>query len=90
MTVELESPFIWPEPPEDREPWQEEYSDAMEANNERDDKLRAETKDTVIDEAKQESMREQAKALLEGRKQWTPLMREKAYIPPPQGRLSRR
>ncbi|QIW99348.1 hypothetical protein AMS68_004866 [Peltaster fructicola] len=72
MTVELESPFEWPEPPKDLDPWQEKYSKAMKAEQDKEDKRRGPQKDLVVDEDHAAAMREQALELLKGTKTWQP------------------
>jgi large subunit ribosomal protein L23 len=72
MTVELERPFVWPEEPEDYSPWNKEQ---MEASKEMQEKMSEEDgsrKDMLVNEDRRKAMREQAKALLEGRVRWKP------------------
>jgi len=75
MTVELERPFVWPE-----EPTEEEYDkfnkkqNAMyEKEQEKFQERLGPNRDTVINTERREKMREQAKALLEGRAKWKPV-----------------
>ena len=72
MTVELERPFVWPAEPEDYSGWNK---DQYEASRKMQEKMSEETgprKDMLINEERRKSMRQQAKALLEGRAQWNP------------------
>lgn len=79
MTVELEEPFQWPEVPED---FKEFNQDQMQSYEEATKAMRdkqAPTGDTVVNEDRRKAMREQAKALLEGKAKWKPV--GKAYTP---------
>lgn len=73
MTVELERPFVWPEPLEDMSQFNQDqvqkYNDETKAFQEK----MAPTGDTIINEERRVSMREQAKALLEGKAKWKPV-----------------
>lgn len=72
MTVELERPFVWPEEPteEDYEKFNKKQVNMYKKETEKFQERLSPTKDTVINTERRESMREQAKALLEGRAKW--------------------
>lgn len=73
MTVELERPFVWPEPLEDMSKFnQEQVQKYNDETKEMQEKL-APTGDTLINEERRLSMKEQAKALLEGKAKWKPV-----------------
>lgn len=73
MTVELERPFVWPEPLEDMSKFnQEQVQKYNEETKGMQEKL-APTGDTLVNEERRVSMREQAKALLEGKAKWKPV-----------------
>ena len=73
MTVELERPFAWPERPEDLKDWNAEQ---MKLGNEDQRALGArmgvQSDQHGVSDERRTSMREQAKALLEGREKWKP------------------
>lgn len=72
MTVELEEPFAWPQPPQDFEDWSKvDFQLAEKEQADYGERL-SPTKDTYVDKGRRERMREQAKALLEGREVWRP------------------
>ncbi|GAB7362669.1 hypothetical protein MBLNU230_g2978t1 [Neophaeotheca triangularis] len=72
MTVELEEPFAWPEVPESLDEWsQGEFKQAEKEQEDYGERL-GPTRDTYVDKGRRERMREQAKALLEGREVWMP------------------
>jgi len=72
MTVELERPFVWPAEPEDFSPWnQKEVQESEAEQNASQDKMRP-TGDAIPNTERRERMREQAKALLEGKEKWRP------------------
>lgn len=70
MTVELEVPFAWPDPPEDMEPWLQEYGKEFQEMQESQQAKLSATKDLMVDKTSVKSIAEQAQALLEGREQW--------------------
>jgi large subunit ribosomal protein L23 len=74
MTVELESPFVWPEEPESYdEQWNKnQYEDAEKGNEDYSKQTMASDKDTWVNKERREKMKEQAAALLEGRVRWKP------------------
>jgi large subunit ribosomal protein L23 len=73
MTVELERPFVWPEVPLDMSDFNQKqvqnYNEETKAIQEKQGSLG----DTMINEERRLSMREQAKALLEGKAKWKPV-----------------
>jgi large subunit ribosomal protein L23 len=73
MTVELERPFVWPEPLEDFSEFNQEQVSAYEEETKKMQEKQAPTGDTIINEERRIAMREQAKALLEGRAKWKPV-----------------
>ncbi|KAK5132297.1 hypothetical protein LTR08_009205 [Meristemomyces frigidus] len=73
MTVELERPFAWPERPDDLTAWnKEETKMANEEQGPLGKRLGPEGDQQGISNDRRTSMREQAKALLEGREKWKP------------------
>lgn len=62
MTVQLEEPFVWPQAPGDFAPWSKSQLDQQ----------REDQKKEGEPEERNTSMREQARALLEGRVKWKP------------------
>ncbi|KAK3721009.1 mitochondrial 54S ribosomal protein YmL41 [Vermiconidia calcicola] len=72
MIVELEQPFVWPEEPEDYSAWNREEVKDSEAEQKKYGELMQPMGDAVVNEERRKSMREQAKALLEGRQKWKP------------------
>lgn len=73
MTVELEKPFVWPAEPDNYEAFDKSTHDAAEKDSEEYQKKRGRLNDTLVNTFDRESMREQAKALLEGREKWKPM-----------------
>ena len=74
MTVELEDPFVWPEEVEDFSEWNQKEVRAGEKEQKAYQEKNSGMGDTVVNKERRESMREQAKALLEGRERWRPGM----------------
>ena len=72
MTCELAKPFVWPEEPEDLGEWNAKEVRAAEKEAEKCQERNGTTKDTMINEERRERMKEQAKALLEGKAKWKP------------------
>ena len=73
MTVELEKPFAWPERPEDLTAWNsEQMKSANEEQTVLGSRLGPESDQHAVGHERRTSMREQAKALLEGREKWKP------------------
>jgi len=72
MTVELEQPFVWPEEPQDLGAWNQQQHMESERESREYGETIGPTRDTYVDKTRRERMREQAKALLEGREQWRP------------------
>ena len=75
MTVELERPFVWPEEPtdEDYEKFNKKQNIMYEKEQEKFQERMGPTKDTFVDKERSGKMREQAKALLEGKAKWKPV-----------------
>jgi len=73
MTVELERPFVWPEPLEDMSKFNQEQVQDYNKETKEMQSRQAPTGDTVVNEERRVSMREQAKALLEGKAKWKPV-----------------
>ena len=73
MTVELERPFVWPEQLEDMSAFNQDQVQNYEAETKKMQEQRSPTGDTMVNEDRRVAMREQAKALLEGRAQWKPV-----------------
>ena len=72
MTVELERPFVWPEPPEDYSAWnQNEVEESEKEGEKRRDQMMP-SADTIINEERRKGMREHARELLEGKRKWKP------------------
>lgn len=80
MTVELERPFVWPEPLEDMAAFAKGRMEGVEEASRQMQEKAAPTGDTVINEDRRKSMREQAKALLEGKAKWKPVS-DSAFAP---------
>lgn len=75
MTVELESPFVWPSTPTKEqlnEQWSKDTHEQARKDNDRYAEMRGRLADAAVDRGERISMREQAKALLERREQWKP------------------
>lgn len=72
MTVELERPFVWPEAPEDLSEWNQDQVRMGQDMQKEMQRKSMPTGDTVINKERREAMRDQAKALLEGKAQWKP------------------
>ncbi|KAI5362761.1 Putative ribosomal protein L25/L23 [Septoria linicola] len=71
MTVELARPFVWPEEPEDGyQEWNRKDVKNSDEEQEKFQESLGSVKDTIVDEERRERMREQAKALLEGKAKW--------------------
>lgn len=70
MTVELERPFVWPEEPRDLSAWNQEEVKMSEEEQERMGEAYGPTGDLVVNEERRVAMREQARALLEGKERW--------------------
>lgn len=82
MTVELDKPFVWPERPEDYSEWnKDEFIQAEEAQQEWAEKT-GYGKDRYVNEDRRVAMREQAKALLEGKEKWKPGFGSRRFGPP--------
>ncbi|RMX87967.1 hypothetical protein D0869_01958 [Hortaea werneckii] len=84
MTVELESPFVWPDAPKTEEeyrPWNRaEVKKGMEENMEVQERMSQGADQKGVSHERRTAMREQAKALLEGRERWKPGMNRGAGI----------
>ncbi|KAK4544423.1 hypothetical protein LTR36_004314 [Oleoguttula mirabilis] len=73
MTVELERPFAWPERPTDLTPWnKEETTMASEEQQAYGEKVGPQADQKGVGDDRRVAMREQAKALLEGKEKWKP------------------
>ena len=73
MTVELERPFVWPEVPEDLAEWNPvENKMASEEQQGMQERMGGASDAMAVTEERRRGMREQAKALLEGRERWRP------------------
>lgn len=72
MTVELEDPFVWPDELEDLSEWNKKEKEKEEEEGAQAQKKMRPTGDAVVEEERRERMREQAKALLEGKERWRP------------------
>jgi large subunit ribosomal protein L23 len=73
MTVEMESPFDWPEEPEDYTAWNKEQNKMAKLEQEEQQERMSGTADAIsVSHERRTRMREQARALLEGREQWRP------------------
>ena len=72
MTVELERPFVWPERPESYAEWNKEEVEMASKDQDEYGKTLGRTGDTVINDDRRKAMKEQAKALLEGKAKWKP------------------
>ena len=71
MTVELARPFVWPEEPEDNyKEWNRKELAESDKEQEAFQENLGSQKDTIVNEERRVRMREQAKALLEGRAKW--------------------
>ncbi|KAJ9627723.1 mitochondrial 54S ribosomal protein YmL41 [Taxawa tesnikishii (nom. ined.)] len=70
MTVEMDSPFVWPEEPEDYAEWNKETYAQAEKDNEEFQKRRGRLGDTIFSKEDRVAMREQAQRLLEGKERW--------------------
>lgn len=73
MTVELERPFVWPAPLEDMAAFNQDQVQNYNQETKEMQEKQSPTGDTLINEDRRVAMREQAKALLEGKKQWKPV-----------------
>lgn len=70
MTVELQRPFVWPEEPEDYQEWNQKEVEGSSEEQEKANEEQMPSAGTKAPEERMESMREQAKALLEGKAKW--------------------
>jgi large subunit ribosomal protein L23 len=73
MTVELERPFVWPEALEDMSDFSQETVQNYEKETKAMQDKQSSVGDTMVNEERRVSMREQAKALLEGKAKWKPV-----------------
>ncbi|EMC91774.1 hypothetical protein BAUCODRAFT_152153 [Baudoinia panamericana UAMH 10762] len=73
MTVELERPFVWPAEPADYTDWNKEEVKMASEQQEEFNESQGRAKDALaVSNEHRSKMREQAKALLEGKVQWRP------------------
>lgn len=72
MTVEMEQPFVWPAEPDNYDAWNKTTFEKASKDNEKYQEKRGRLADTLFDVEDRQSLREQAKALLEGREKWRP------------------
>ena len=70
MTVELERPFVWPDPPEDFSEWNKEEVEMGEKENDARRASMQPNADTLVNKERRKTMREQAQALLDGKEKW--------------------
>lgn len=77
MTVELTSPFVWPKPPQDLEPWnnelwktRQELTEAREEEQEMRSRGELPYPSKQPMDGKRRQLREEAQALLKGEKEW--------------------
>ena len=78
MTVLMEEPFVWPEPP-DEEALEEEFNVTQFRAGQELQQLTQEQQakgDRFVDETDREAMRAQAKRLLAGKERWKPPAKE--------------
>lgn len=75
ITVELARPFVWPKEPQDLSEWNADTNEQASKEQKGLQERSGSTKDTVVNEERRERMKEQAKALLEGKAKWIPPMR---------------
>lgn len=73
MTVELEEPFVWPEELEDYSAFNQDQQKSYAEEQDKNEEMMSGTGDTMINKERRIAMREQAKALLEGRAKWKPV-----------------
>lgn len=73
MTVELERPFVWPEALEEYSAFNQDQQTGYDEMQKKTEKQNSGTGDTMINEERRTAMREQAKALLEGKAKWKPV-----------------
>ncbi|TKA72702.1 hypothetical protein B0A55_06486 [Friedmanniomyces simplex] len=73
MTVELARPFVWPPEPEDYKPWNREENRLSREEQEEMQERAGMTADAMaVPEERRVKLREQARALLEGKQKWRP------------------
>lgn len=72
MTVELERPFVWPDEVDEEYREKEGKGREMEEQKEQQRLMGPMADRLGVSEKRRVAMREQAKALLEGREQWRP------------------
>jgi large subunit ribosomal protein L23 len=70
MMVELTQPFVWPEEPEGYKEWSLDDLKESDREQEKQQEVRGSLADAYVNEERRERMREQAKALLEGKASW--------------------
>lgn len=74
MIVELERPFVWPAEPENFEAWnKDQFESAQEESRLAQDRSGSVADTIGVAKDAREAMREQVKALLEGRERWKPV-----------------
>ncbi|GAB7352466.1 hypothetical protein MBLNU459_g2874t1 [Dothideomycetes sp. NU459] len=74
MTVEMETPFVWPAEPDDYTPWNKDTYEKARADNDAYSAARGRLHDTRVNADDRASLREQAQALIEGKEKWRPGM----------------
>ena len=76
MTIELQpgDNFVWPDPPEDLEPWDKKLQDATEMQKKEMQEGRSKQGQDLqpVPEQQRKTLKDQARALLEGRVKWKP------------------
>ncbi|EME78870.1 uncharacterized protein MYCFIDRAFT_212486 [Pseudocercospora fijiensis CIRAD86] len=70
MTVSLVRPFVWPERSEDHEEWNRKEVKAGDEETRKMQEKLGSMSDAMVNEERRERMKEQAKALLEGKAKW--------------------
>ncbi|KAI9705410.1 MAG: hypothetical protein M1836_006165 [Candelina mexicana] len=69
MTVEMERPFVWPDEPEDFEPWDKKTYDAAQ-ESQKAEREKYSLKATQNPPEDRETIAEQARRLLTGKERW--------------------
>ncbi|KXT08990.1 hypothetical protein AC579_71 [Pseudocercospora musae] len=70
MTVSLVHPFVWPERSKDHEEWNRKEVEAADTETRKWQESMGSMSDAMVNEERRERMKEQAKALLEGKAKW--------------------
>lgn len=72
MTVELERPFVWPEPPKDFADWNAKTKSSSDAFQRKESEAQGSNTDLMENTDRRTSLKQQARELLEGRARWKP------------------